>query len=219
MIAQGYKARWWRQSSCLVVALTPPMAQHEIVKAAWDFRICLHSSVSLCRNEMPFAFQSHNMATFICVEPLLPTYSTLHRLDTLTLLISALIIMGIMGYQRSPRSFMARKAVVAFYAVALLATLIPSRNVDTKVPLAILPAFDLDIIGAWTILSAIGVAIPILLGRSPALRHSKARFLVKIWGCLIAIRGVCALAAMRKSAAARMEYVQSRRFQRKRVGA
>lgn len=42
---------------------------------------------------------------------------------------------------------MDRTVMVAFHPVALLATLLPSGYVDTKDPLAILPAFDLDIIG------------------------------------------------------------------------
>lgn len=75
------------------------------------------------------------MACFICVEPL-------------TLLLSLLLSpWATWATSGALAALMDRTVMVAFHPVALLATLLPSGYVDTKDPLAILPAFDLDIIG------------------------------------------------------------------------
>lgn len=55
-----------------------------------------------------------------------------------------------------------------------------------------------DIIGGWIILGAASVAISVLFDQFLALRKSKARLLIKIWGRKI-IGGVCAFVAMHRS--------------------
>jgi hypothetical protein len=147
------------------------------------------------------------MTSFICVEPLSPTYSTLPRLNTLVLLLFFLLSPSASwATSGALAALMARTAVIAFHAITLLAVLISSKDYETQGPLAILPVFDLDIIGTWIILSAVGVAIPLLLGWAPALRKSKARLLVRIWGCLVIVGAVCAFVAMRRSATVGVNY-------------
>lgn len=80
---------------------------------------------------------------------------------------------------------MARRAIIAFRTICLLATLLPSSDVTHKDLSAYQPAFDFDITGDCNVLSAAGVAIPILFGYFPALRRNNARALVKIWVGLV----------------------------------
>lgn len=140
------------------------------------------------------------MATYICVEPISPTYSTLPRLNTLALLLFLLLSpWASWATTGALAALMTRTAAIAFHAIALLVTLAPPKTFASQDPLEILPAFDLDIIGTWIVLSAVSAAVPLLLGWSAALKRSQARFLVKTWSCLIVIGGVCAFVAIRKS--------------------
>jgi hypothetical protein len=141
------------------------------------------------------------MTSFICIEPLSSTYSTLPRLNTLVLLLFLLLAPSASwATSGALAALMVRTAIMALHAITLLTVLPPSKDFETKDPLVILPAFDLDIIGTWFILSAVGTANPLLLGWARALRESKARLLVKIWGCLVVVGSVCAFVAMRRSA-------------------
>ena len=122
----------------------------------------------------------------ICVAPLTPTYSTLPRLNTTTLLLVVLA---------SPKSswvtkgalaaLMARIATISIHAIVMLAMK------DFSHP------FELDSIPAWFILSEVAVAVPIMICWAPALRMSRARVLVKIWGVLVFIGAVCGYSTVR----------------------
>ncbi|KAF2422206.1 hypothetical protein EJ08DRAFT_653228 [Tothia fuscella] len=58
---------------------------------------------------------------------------------------------------------------------------------------------DLDIVGTWVVLSAVGAALPLFLGVAPALKTSKARPLVRAWGVLVIIGAVGAFVCLRNS--------------------
>jgi hypothetical protein len=98
---------------------------------------------------------------------------------------------------------MARTATMSFHAIALLGVT-HFRSVAQELPQASnlesqSNAIDLDIIGVWVILSAVGAAVPLFLGAAPALKRSKARPLVRLWGVLVIIGAVCAFAGVKKS--------------------
>ena len=81
---------------------------------------------------------------------------------------------------------------MSIHAVALVAVLLRQQRISDQAPVP----FDLDSIGAWAILGAVGTAMPMLLGWAPALKKSKARPLVRVWGIMTIIGAVCAYAAM-----------------------
>jgi hypothetical protein len=129
----------------------------------------------------------------ICVYPMSPTYSSLPRLNTLVLLIFT--IHGPAdnwATKGALAALMVRTVVISLHAIALLAVLHHQQKSSPEA----LAIFDLDNLGAWSVLGAVGTAMPMLLGWAPSLRQTKARPLVRIWGLMTIVGAVCAYAAV-----------------------
>lgn len=126
------------------------------------------------------------MADTICIDTSSPTYSTLPRLNTTALLLFVLLApFDLWASKGALAALMARVATISIHAIVLLAT-----KSDTQ-------PFALDIIGSWFILSEVAVAVSLLLSWAKSLRTSKARFLVRTWGILVAVGAICAFVTLK----------------------
>jgi len=134
--------------------------------------------------------------TSLCVYPLSPSYSALPRLNTLVLLLAVLYgPADNWATKGALAALMTRTAGLALHAFALLGVL----EWELAMPVEI-RSFDLDILGAWAILSVVATSIPMMLAWAPSLLTSKARPLIRIWGVLVVAGAVCAYAGFRKIA-------------------
>jgi hypothetical protein len=132
----------------------------------------------------------------LCVYPFSPSYATLPRLNTLLLLLAVLYgPADNWATKGALAALMTRTAGLALHTFALLGVLEweLARPVEIR-------SFDLDILGAWALLSVVATSIPMMLSWAPSLLTSKARPLIRIWGVLVAAGALCAYAGVHKIA-------------------
>lgn len=83
---------------------------------------------------------------------------------------------------------MARMATIAIHAIVMTAMK------DISHP------YELDGIAAWFMLSEVATAVPIMLSWAPALKESRAKFLIKIWNLLVLAGALCGFVTLRWAA-------------------
>lgn len=130
----------------------------------------------------------------LCVYPLSPSYSLLQRAQ-----IYLLVLFVLLNPLKTPlfhgalAALMTKVSIIAIHAIVLLPPLVKGDTI----------ALDLDIVGTWSVISLTSCCLAVLLSWSTALKGSKAKPLVRIWGFLVAIATVCSYAGLRRMKALR----------------